>query len=335
MVIGWYVHHHGYGHVARFLAVSPHLHEPVVAFSSMRRPAGLSPEVEWIELPPDADSFEDADGTIVDPRHAEPTARGHLHWAPHGHPGHRARLAAIAATADDRDLRVLVVDVSAEVVAFGRLLGLHTVAVTQPGERTDLPHALAYALADRIVAPWAHGAVSTTGLAEHADRVMWTGGISRYDGRPDDGARDERSVLLLGRVLDDDIREEATDRLRARGWEVTAIGHDEASRIDDPWPLLTRSTVVVSAAGQNSVADLAASGSRAVVISQDRPFDEQHHTADALGRWGLARRADQTVSADDLVTLVERAAGDDPDWALWQVAGAARRMASAIEAVLP
>lgn len=335
MVIGWYVHHHGFGHVARFLAVRPHLRTPVVAFSSMPRPAGLTAEVDWIELPPDADAFEAADGSPMDPREADPTARGHLHWAPHGHPGHRSRLATIAATAVERDLQALVVDVSAEVVAFSRLLGLRTVAVTQPGARTDAPHALAYDLADRIVAPWAHGAVPTAGLSAHGDRVLWTGGISRFDGREIGLERDERSVLLLGKVLEPDVRVEATRRLAERGWDVTAVGHDAASRVDDPWPHLSRSTVVVSAAGQNSVADLAAAGARAVVIAQERPFDEQAHTADALERWGLARRAPAHISASGLVELVEQAAGDRPDWARWQVVGGASRLAAAVEAVLP
>jgi predicted glycosyltransferase len=335
VVIGWYVHHHGFGHVSRFLAVQPHLRAPVIAFSSMPRPAELAADVEWVLLPPDAESFDAPDGTRVDPRDAEPTARGHLHWAPHGHPGHRERLATIAATAASRDLQTFVVDVSAEVVAFARLLGVRTVAITQPGTRTDAPHALAYGLADRIVAPWPEGAVPTPGLAAHIDRVAWTGGISRFDEREAPDPVDERRVLLLGQVLSADVRDELTHRLSERGWNVTSVGHDDASRVDDPWPPLTGSRVVVSAAGQNSVADLAASGARAVVIGQDRPFDEQRATAEALETWGLARRADGDVSAEELVDLVERAAGDTPDWALWRVGGAAARMAAVIEETLP
>lgn len=335
MVIGWYVHHHGYGHVARFLAVTPHLRTPVVAFSSMPRPAGLAAHVDWIELPPDADVFTRADGSRVDPRDADPTVRGHLHWAPLDHPGHRARLALIASTAAERSLTALVVDVSVEVVVFARLLGVRTLAMTQPGARTDAPHALAYDLANGILAPWAPGAVAAEALGTRADRVVWTGGISRFDGRERAVPRDERSVLLLGRVLDDGVREDLVGRLRARGWDVTSAGHDAASRIDDPWPLLTRSTVVVSAAGQNSVADLAAAGARAVVIAQDRPFDEQLDTANALARWGLARQAHSRTGAADLVDLIERAAADDPDWSRWRTEGAAARMAAAIDAVQP
>lgn len=343
-MIGWYVHHHGFGHVARFLAVHPHLREPVRAFSSLPRPTGLGDGVEWIVLPDDADTVEHDDGSRFDPRQADPTVRGALHWAPHDHPGHRARLARIAAGA--ADLRAMVVDVSAEVVAFARLLGLRTVAVTQPGERTDAAHALAYDLADRILAPWAHGAVPAGALSSRTDRVVWTGGISRYDGRGGrfggdgfggggDGAPAERSVLFLGRVLDDDVRRDAEDLLAAAGWRTHAVGHDAGSRIDDPWPLVTSSTVIVSAAGQNSVADLAAAGARAVVVAQDRPFDEQRHTACALHRWGLARVAPDGVDAAGIVGLVEAAANDSPDWSRWQVAGAAERAAESIEAMLP
>lgn len=333
MVIGWYVHHHGYGHVARFLAVQPHLREKVRAFSSLPRPNGLGDDVEWIVLPHDADAIEYEDGTVFDPGTADPTVRGALHWAPHDHPGHRARLTLLARSA--ADLRAIVVDVSAEVVAFARLLGLRTLAVTQPGERTDAAHALAYDLADRILAPWAHGAVPPGALTTRTDRVVWTGGISRYDGRTPEEGDAERSVLFLGRVLADDVRRDAEDRLSAAGWRTRAIGHDASSRLDDPWPLLTSHTVVVSAAGQNSVADLAAAGARAVVVAQDRPFDEQRHTACALHRWGLARVAPDDIDAEGIVALVEAAATDDPDWTRWQVTGAAERAAEAIEAMLP
>lgn len=335
MVIGWYIHHHGFGHAARFAAVQPHLRTPVIAFSSMPRPDGLDPAVEWVRLPPDADPFDGPDGTRIDPRDADPTVRGRLHWAPHGHPGHRARLATIATIAAERGLETFVVDVSAEIVAFARLLGLRTVAVTQPGTRIDPAHVLAYDLADRIVAPWPEGAVPSPGLRPHRDRVAWTGGISRFDGRTAPDRADDRHVLFLGRVLAPAIREESERLLTGRRWRVTSLGHDHASRTDDPWPLLARSAVVVSAAGQNSVADLAASGARAVVIAQDRPFDEQRATADALESWGLARRGEEDVSAAELVALVERAAGDTPDWSRWRTGGAAARMAAVVERTSP
>ena len=40
LVIGWYIHHHGRGHLARAEAVRAHLDEPVVALSSLPEPDG-------------------------------------------------------------------------------------------------------------------------------------------------------------------------------------------------------------------------------------------------------------------------------------------------------
>ncbi|MGL1316116.1 hypothetical protein ACSTLB_00220, partial [Vibrio parahaemolyticus] len=79
----------------------------------------------------------------------------------------------------------------------------------------------------------------------------------------------------------------------------------------------------------------AAAGARAVVVAQDRPFDEQRHTACALHRWGLARVAPEGVDAAGILALVDAAASDEPDWSRWQVVGAAQRAAEAVEAMLP
>ncbi len=55
-VVGWYVHHHGAGHLTRFLAVRPHLDHEVVVFSSMPAPARLPDRTSWVILPRDAEN---------------------------------------------------------------------------------------------------------------------------------------------------------------------------------------------------------------------------------------------------------------------------------------
>jgi hypothetical protein len=333
-MIGWYVHHHGHGHLTRFLAVRPHLPGAVVVFSSLRPPAELPPETSWTVLPFDADIVAGDGGTPEDPRDADPTARGLLHWAPLDHPGHRERLAAVAAWIASARPDAFVVDVSAEVAVLVRLLGTRTVVVTQPGDRTDPAHRLAYALAERILAPWASGTADAAADRVAPGRVVHVGGISRHDARAAERERDPRSVLILGRVLPEPVLDEGIEMLRAAGWRVRTAGAREADpRVADVWPLLCRSTVVVAAAGQNSVADLAAAGSRAVVIAQERPFAEQVHTAQVLADLGLAVVAPAEPAPAELVALVARAARLEPDWSSWQVAGAAARAAAVIGAV--
>ncbi len=328
--IGWYVHHHGFGHVARFLAVTPHLRVPVVAFSSLPAPQGLADHVEWMRLPADDDPIPLADGSTRAAADAEPTPRGRLHWAPLGHAGHRRRMSLITRAIDELELGTFVVDVSAEVTALVRLLGARTVVFTQPGERTDAPHDLAFDLADRIIAPWAAGTVPATALESRRQRTVFTGGISRFEGRATAAAAPGRRVVFLGRALPDDVLRRSAARLTSAGWNVQLVGTDDTNRLDDPWPELAAGGVVISAAGQNSVADLAAAGARAVVIAQPRPFSEQASTAATLARLGLARVARGDVDVDTLVTLVDGATRLRPDWGVWRVAGSAARAARAI-----
>lgn len=343
-MIGWYVHHHGWGHATRMLAMRPHIADDVTVFSSMPRPGALDERTTWIQLPPDADAVVDADGVRREAsERGDVTARGALHWAPIGHPGHQRRLAIIADWISRTPVAAFVVDVSVEVTAFVRLLGVPTVVFAQPGERTDAPHRLGYDLADRIIAPWAQGTITTPELDERAERVRWVGAISRFDGRGGDGIADAgsdavpdagaKSVLFLSRTLGPTDLARTIDLLTAEGWSVETAGARDDDRVDDVWPLLRRATVVVSAAGQNGVADLAAANARAVVLAQERPFGEQEHTGRVLRAGGYAQTGGADASPEEVVELVRRAAESRPAWHTWNTAGAAARAAAAIEGV--
>ncbi|KQO63529.1 glycosyltransferase [Curtobacterium sp. Leaf261] len=338
--IGWYVHHHGAGHLTRFLAIRQHLDADVAVVSSMPAPRVLPPGTTWTLLPRDDEPVEHADGSVHLPEDASPTANGLLHWAPLGHPGHRARFAAIAALVTDRDLAAFVVDVSVEVTLFVRLLGVPTVVMTQPGDRSDLPHRLAYDAADRIIAPWPAGQHDSDALERVADRVRHVGGISRHDGRADATLGDTAGrIVVLGSVvpppMDGGAPQVVVDHLAdaaaatpETSW--AAIGGTPDTWREDPWDLIRTAEVVVTAAGQNSVADLAAAGAHAVVIPQARPFDEQVATGRALAAAGLAVVLDAWPETEAWPELLARARALEPAWDRWGTAGAARRAADVI-----
>src|ERR1700753_1320345 len=73
-MIGYYVHHHGTGHRMRAEAITSHLDEPVVFFSSLPEPPTLRNGARWVRLAVDVD--ERGRG------HRDVTANGRLHWAP-------------------------------------------------------------------------------------------------------------------------------------------------------------------------------------------------------------------------------------------------------------
>lgn len=328
-VVGWYVHHHGAGHLTRFLAVRPHLDAEVAVLSSLPAPAVLPSRTTWTVLPRDDEPSVRPDGTVRLPQDSSPTASGLLHWAPLRHAGHTARLAAIAQCIAERDPTAFVVDVSAEVTLFVRLLGVPIVLMTQPGERTDEPHALAFRAAERIVAPWPDGVHPAGPLDAVRGAVRWVGGVSRYDGRGDSDV-EPGHVVVLGAASAGQVAAAAAATPTAR-W--TTLGGPGGVWADEPWEFLRRAEIVVSAAGQNSVADLAAVGARAVIVAQDRPFGEQAATARALASAGLAIVVDAWPEAEDWPALLERARELRPEWERWQTAGAARRAADVIAEV--
>lgn len=107
---------------------------------------------------------------------------------------------------------------------------------------------------------------------------------------------------------------------RAHGW------------VEDPWPDLCAADVVVCAAGQNSMADVAAAGRRAIVLPLPRPYGEQDATARVLSDAGLAlvpmMAGAEPPEPDCWPGLLDRAPA--ADWSAWGTDGAADRAADVI-----
>ncbi|WP_022929036.1 hypothetical protein [Patulibacter americanus] len=333
MSVGWYVHHHGAGHLHRFLAVR-RLLPGVVGLSSLPRPEGV-PEDAWVALPGDVPASEPDD----------PTAGGTLHWAPRGVDGLRRRTAAIAGWAAAADPRVLVVDVSVEVALLGRLLSLPVVVVAQRGHRTDGPHLRAYAAASAVLAPWT-AAVHAAGDGPPEDRLVLTGAVSRFD---DDaavpaGAAAPGDVLLLvgggGHALRaPDVA--AAAAATGRTWHVAgALRVPDAPGVRDHGPradvagLLRACGIVVATAGGNAVAEVAAARRPLVLLPQERPFDEQRRQAALLAAAGLVDAHEAWPAADAWPAILATAARRDPArWNVLHDGRGAERFAAAVRAV--
>jgi UDP-N-acetylglucosamine--N-acetylmuramyl-(pentapeptide) pyrophosphoryl-undecaprenol N-acetylglucosamine transferase len=306
-VIGWYIHHQGSGHRTRAATIAAALDEPVVGLSSLPPQPGFR---DWVQLPPD-----DAGGASQDP-----TARGTLHWAPRRDAAVAARVSALAGWLSAARPRLLVVDVSVEAALLARLAGIPVVVVALPGDRADAPHQQAYALADLVLACWRPEVYDPPWLHPHRSRTTYVGAVSRYDGR----ARQQAGggVLVLdgegGGGLD-------PAPLVARGWRVLG----GAQRVSDPWPLLCGADVVVSHAGQNALAELAAARARVVVVPQPRPFAEQQRTAAALAAAGIAE-LQPDWDADWQATLARAEQLDPQRWTRWSHGDGAARAAHAL-----
>lgn len=347
MTVGWYIHHHGAGHLHRFLSVAPELADDITVLSSLPRPESPeSPEAcagaEWIDLPLDVPLSPAQEGTVA--------AGGLLHWAPLGDTGYRSRMAMIAEWIARTHPAAVVVDVSVEVALLVRLMGVPVIWVAQRGIRDDQAHRLAYAAAEVIIAPWTAAtdpfpAGPPASTSAPPARTVHVGALSRFDRCIPSPTPDARRVgLLLGfgghAVHGDDIAAAAA-ATPDWTWEIAAgveVG-EHPNVISHPpdcdvWGLLNRAAVVVSSASGNAISEVAAARRPLICLPQDRPFDEQHQQAAALSGAGLALVADAWPPAGHWPDLLDRArAHGGSGWSALHDSAGAKRFAAVIRSV--
>lgn len=290
----------------------------------------------------------------------DPTAGGRLHWAPLHQPGLRRRMALIADWIDRTRPAVLWTDISVEVTLAARLTGTPVVSTVLPGRRDDGPHVLAHGVCSALVAGWPRSAGAPV-PAGAARPLVPVGGVSRFADRdpdvfrgqravPDSGTGDRATASPQGRPRILHLRgsggEHADTRWDAVRDHITdvdwvSLGGPGGRWVADPWDEMCRADVVVSAAGQSSIADLAAADAHVVAVPEVRPFDEQDATAAHLEQLGLGAVVGREDSVADLIAAMRQTlersrstpgAGSGLRRA-WEVDGAAQRLATVLESV--
>jgi Glycosyltransferase family 28 C-terminal domain len=325
-VIGYYVHHVGTGHLNRARAVAAVAGAPVVGLSSLPRPEDWVGD--WLVLDRD-------DGS---PSPTAVTAHGQLHWVPRGDSGLRRRMSQLSAWLERARPDVLVSDVSVEVALLARLHGVPVVSYLMPGKRTDPAHLLGHGISDALIACWpedVHG--MAPGLpAELRSRVTCVGALSRLpvaDPRPRTTGGPRVTVLLgtgggqpASRLLER-CREETPE------WQWTVLGRGHRWT-DDVAAVLSGSDVVVTQAGENAIAEVAACRRPAVVIPAERPHEEQVTTAQVLAEGGWPVLVEQVFPPSGWPFRLGAARElDAARWSAWCDGKAAHRIADLLHAV--
>jgi len=221
----------------------------------------------------------------------------------------------------------------------------------------DRAHALGYDVARAIIAPWprlTHGQWPQPWL----DKTVWVGPVSRFDGRARVQGRCGQVgrcvVLLLGRggdsLTEAALREAAAvpdthwhllghsaDRATERPVERNGNGSVPAELVErlgwlaDPWPVLCRADVVVAAAGDAAIADVAAAGRPLIAVPQHRPFDEQQAQAAALVRQWLCLSVPSWPDRQSWPRLLDRAESlGGTGWSAYYDGRGSARMAAAL-----
>lgn len=325
-MIGVYAHHRGRGHLHRAL--------PVVAALRDR-----GEEVALLLTGPIDEAMRPR-GVHV---HHLPATSG---IAPSGGLGSEqlpleSRRAALA-WMDRMRPRVFWVDSSPAMSLVGRMTGTPVVSTLPPGVRHDEPHVLRCRSSARLIGAWPPGVHEDT-LDSVGRRVDETGGISRFERRDREQPprRGPRVVHISRSEARGDHRfwravRSTFARLGVADW--VELGGPDGVWHHDPWPELGSADVVVTGAGQASVADAACADVPLVVVPGRHEFGEYRATADALagipGATVLRYGDGPTAVARAVREQVERSLDGDVAgirrW--WGVDGAAGRAAEVIRA---
>ncbi|WP_193612718.1 glycosyltransferase [Nocardioides lijunqiniae] len=326
-MIGYYVHHHGHGHRHRALALARALGRPVVGLSSAPAPRGWPGQ--WVQLPRD-----DEGG----PPHDE-TAHGRLHWVPAGDRGLARRSAVVSQWIAEAAPDAMVVDVSVEMTLLARLHGVRVVGVVPPGRRDDAAHLLGFDVSEMLVGMWPASVVGMLpGVPDRVrERVVPVGALSRHPVAAEQPrAPGPRRVTFLAGSGGPRLPEAllASARRQTPDWEWTVLGGPGTSGwSDDPQRAIEQADVVVTHAGQNALAEVAAARRPAVVVPQDRPFDEQRTSGTVLSE-GWPAVVLPELPTEGWSALLERASSlDGRGWQRWCDGRAAERFAGVVEDV--
>lgn len=310
-MIGYYVHHHGNGHLTRADAVARALgREDLVILTSADASALDRPVVP---LPLD-----------TDPGGLHGCEPEELHFAPIGSQGLASRMATVAGWIADTGPRLMVVDVSVEVALLSRLCGVPFVYLRQTGDRSDPAHRMAYRWAAALWAPFERWQEATKTPEWIREKTVYTGSVTRFDGRPRPGpASGRRRALVVGdstaRALG--LGTGGSGRT-AGGWELRRHPRGERINLED----LAWADVVAGPAGNNLVSEVAFARRGLLCVPEQRPFGEQAARAASLRDAGAAEVLDprkRRLDLDPHLASAAQRAGELERWSDGHGAGRA------------
>lgn len=322
-MIGIYVHNRGRGHLHRVLPVMGALRERgldvTMLIAGQFDDALLPSGIRVVHLPAEPGASECSEEIALGAR------REAVAWMDRARP------------------RAFWVDSSPAMSLAARMTGIPMVSTLPPGVRDDEPYLLSVRAAERLIGAWPPGVHQAT-LRRTEGAVAEIGGVSRFEQRapePRDHPNRPRVVHLNGSGTGGDHRFWRAVRTTVRDLGVAdwlEIGGPDGPWFEDPWPELCSADVVVTGAGQASVADAACADVPLVVVPGRRPYGEQDATAEALhGIPGAAvmRYGDGPTAVAHAVSAQVHRSRDGASTGIrswWGVDGAAARAAEVIRA---
>ena len=309
--IFYFVHAHGNGHKATFNMLYPALSVffKVIAITTNSGVTGYLHEkhdVQVLELPTKyPPGYEIPEHTFSKAFEVTPYAI---------EPARRTK--ALAEAMEYYDPKALYCDGVPELAIMARGMGVPVVLVHLPGNvMNDPTQVFAYELADHIVA---HFPLSLEQASyQYTSKTYYSGYMSQYSGhglkRSNDSDINNVTVLLGYDNYDVSVLKNIT---KDQNTQFTIVGNKRDYDLDKNCILLgpvkdvskvIAGEVVISAAGQNTIAELLSLGKRLILLPEPRPYDEQAVHTEMLANKEVVLLAQETFSAQQWQNMLQKA----------------------------
>jgi UDP-N-acetylglucosamine:LPS N-acetylglucosamine transferase len=314
--IFYFVHAHGNGHRATFNILYPALSVffNVIAITTNKEITGYlrdKHEVQVLELPPKYPT---------DYKVPEHTFSKAFEVTPYAvEPAERAK--ALAEAIVRYKPKAFYCDGVPELAIMVRGMGVPVVLVHLPGNvMNDPTQVFAHELADHIIAHFPSTIEQPD--FQFASKTYYSGYLSKYANRNSKELKsldiDNVTVLLGYDNYDTTVLKNIT---KDQNMQFTIIGNKQVydlgenciqlGKVEDISKAIV-GDVVISAAGQNTIAELLSLGKRLILLPEPRPYDEQVVHANLLANRSVALLAQENYSAEQWQNLLQKAKAFKP-----------------------
>jgi UDP-N-acetylglucosamine:LPS N-acetylglucosamine transferase len=309
--IFYFVHAHGNGHRATFNLLYPALSVffKIIAITTNNEITEYlhnHHDVEVQELPPKYPAgYEIPDHTFSKAFEVTPYAI---------EPAWRAK--ALTEVIERYRPKALYCDGVPELAIMARGMGVPVVLVHLPGNiMNDPTQVFAHELADHIIAHFPSSLEQAN--YQFASKTYYSGYMSKYAAlslkRSNKKDLNNVTVLLGYDNYDVSVLKNIT---KDQNTQFTIIGNKQDYDLDKNCVMLGPvkdvseaiiGEVVISAAGQNTIAELLSLGKRLILLPEPRPYDEQTVHANVLATHKVALLAQETFSGEQWENVIQKA----------------------------
>lgn len=314
--IFYFVHAHGNGHRATFNLLYPELSAffnviAITTNSEITRYLHRKCDVQVLELPPKYP----ADFEI--PQHTFSKA---FEVTPYTiEPAERAK--ALAEAIECYKPKAFYCDGVPELAIMVRGMGVPVVLVHLPGNiMSDPTQVFAHELADHIIAHFPSFLEQEN--YQFGSKTFYSGYMSQYSGHGltcSNCSDTENVAVILGydnydvSILKNITKDQDTLFTIIGNKEVFDLGRNckQLGHVKNISEAIV-GEIVISAAGQNTIAELLSLGKRLILLPEPRPYDEQVVHANVLANKNIALLAQETFSSEQWRNLLQKAKAFKP-----------------------